>query len=146
MLLSCLDHTSSFEIINTRIDIVSLCDIIFMYGHRYYNAYCALKFSSSFKLFRSCPLLKVAHAYQNFLQQNSKALSYRSMEQLGVSCVKQGEGFYYFDFNIFYFGRIKLLGYAMWAFCSCYVSNGTYIGCFITKKYLVTPDVFGGHT
>ena len=34
------------------------------------------------KLFRSCPLLKVVHTYQNFLEQNSKASSYRSMEQL----------------------------------------------------------------
>ena len=29
------------------------------------------------------------------------------MEQLGVPCVKQGEGFCYFDCNIFYFGRIN---------------------------------------
>ena len=73
----------------------------------------ALKFSPSFKLFRSCPLLKVVHTHQNFLEQNSKASSYRSMEQLGgVPHVKRGEGLCYFDYNIFYVGGIKLSRYS----------------------------------
>ena len=42
----------------------------------------ALKFYPSLKLFQSCSLFKVVHAYQNFLEQNSKAPSYRSMRSL----------------------------------------------------------------
>ena len=61
-----------------------------------------------FKLVRSCPLhchlLKVLLVYPKFLEQNVKAASNYSMEQLGVPCVKQG--FCYFNCNIFYFGRI----------------------------------------
>ena len=59
-----LDHTSSFEIIHTEID-----------DHRYRNVYCfiTIEFCSGFKLSRTFPLLKVAHACQNFLEQNSKA-------------------------------------------------------------------------
>ena len=62
--------------------IVSMCDIIFVYDHRYYNASGALKFYPSFKLFGNCAMLKVPHAYQNLLEQNSKARSYRFVEQL----------------------------------------------------------------
>ena len=69
----------------------------------------ALTFSPSLKLFRSFPLLKVVHTDENFLEQNSKALSYRLMEQLGrVPYPKRGEGLYYFDCNISYVGGIKL--------------------------------------
>ena len=35
-----------------------------------------------------------------------------SVGQLGLPCVKRGEGFCYFDCNFFYFGRIKLLWYS----------------------------------
>ena len=69
----------------------------------------ALKFSPSLKLFRSCPLSKVVHTHQNFLKQNSKAPSYRSMKQVeGVPCVKRGEGLYYFDYDIFCVSGIRL--------------------------------------
>ena len=63
----------------------------------------------------------------------------RSMEHLGVPGVKQGEGFFYFDCNMFYFGRIKLSWYSRQAFCGCSVSYGTYVGCFTTK-------IIYGHT
>ena len=92
--------------------IVSLCDIIFMYDHRYYNAKHALRFRSSFKLFRNFPLLKFLHAYQSFLQHNSKVQSHRPMEQLGVPCVRRGEGFCYFDWDVFYFCQIELSWYS----------------------------------
>ena len=48
---------------------------IFMYDYRYYDAQRTLIFSPSFKLFQSCPPLKVVHVYQNFLEQNSKVPS-----------------------------------------------------------------------
>lgn len=48
--------------------------------------------------------------------------------------MKRGEGFSYFDCNIFFFGGIKLSLYNRQAFSSCSVSNGTYVGCFTTKK------------
>ena len=109
VLLFGLDHTSSFEIIHTRIggnrQFLWYC---FYVWSQYWNAERTLKFCPSFKLFRSCPLLKVVHAYQNFLEQHTKAPSYRSMEQLGVPCVKRGEGLCYFGCNIFYFDQIKL--------------------------------------
>ena len=116
-----LDYTSSFEIIHTQIDdpqfvqvcvILFLCTITDIITH---NAH----FSPSLKLFRSCPQLKVVHAYQNFPEQNSKAPSYHShkkrkenfcflwlwsyrlIEQIGVPCARRGEGFCYFDCNIF---------------------------------------------
>ena len=91
--------------------IVSLCDIIFMCDHIHSSAKRALKFRPSFKLSKSYPLLKVMHAYQSFLEHNSKAQSYRSMDQLGMCCVKRGEGFCYVDCNIsniFHFGLTKL--------------------------------------
>ena len=81
--------------------------------------------------------LKVTHTCQSFLEHNSKLLLYRSMEQLGMPCVKKGEGFY-FDCNISHFGVTNLSWYSMWAFCSCSISYGTYVG-FTTKKIL-------GHT
>ena len=121
--------------------IVSLCDIVFMCDQRYYST---LKFCPSFKLFRHCPLLKVAHAYQNFLEQTLKAPLSRSMKQLGVQCVKRDEGFCHFDCSICYFDWIKLSWYSWYTLCSCSSSNDTYVGCFGIKKYLVTLDVFRG--
>ena len=54
--------------------------------------YVAQKFPPSLKLFRSCPLLKVVHTHQHFLEQNSKVLSSRSMEQRGEGpYAKRGE-------------------------------------------------------
>ena len=107
------DHTSSLEIIHTRIDDRQFVWYYFYVDIIMYNIR-ALKFSPRFKLFRSCPLLKVVHTHQNFLEQNSKASSYRSMvEQLeGVPYVKRGEGLCYFDYNIFYVGGIKLSRYS----------------------------------
>ena len=127
-----LDHTNKFEIIHMGID-HRQCDIIFMYDHRQYNAQCALIFCLSFKLSKSCLLLKVRHAYQSFLEHNLKAVSYQSMEQLEMLCVKLGEGFCYFDCNISHFGEIKLW-YSRQAFCSCSISYGTSVEGFTTKK------------
>ena len=63
-----LDHTSSFEKIHTEIGDSQFSWYYFMYDHRYYNEQGTPKFCPSFKLFRSFPLSKVAHAYQNFLE------------------------------------------------------------------------------
>ena len=60
---------------------------------------------------------------------------------LEYQCVKWGEGFCYFDCNIFYFGSIKLW-YSRLVFCSSSASNSPNVGCFITKNILVTSDVF----
>ena len=103
---SCFAHIlvwiiGQLRIIYTRIDNYQFVWYCFMYDHKYQNAQSEIKFCSSFKLFQSCPLLKVAHAYQNFLEQNLKALSYRSLEQFGVPYVKQGEELCYFNCNIF---------------------------------------------
>ena len=125
-----LGHTSSFEIIHTRIDdrqfvILFLCTI---------TDITRTKILSKFQIISKLPAVRSCAFYQNFLEQNSKAPSYRSMKQLGVPWVKRGEGFCYFDCNIFYFGRIKLSWYSRQAFCSCSVSNGIYGGCFTTKS------------
>ena len=89
--------------------------------------------------------LKVTHTYQSFLEHNSKLLLYRSMEQLGMPCVKKGEGFY-FDCNISHFGGTNLSWYSIWAFCSCSIFYGTYVG-FTTKKniwpHLTFPGEYG---
>ena len=107
-----LDQTSNFEIIHTGIDDRQFRVTLFLCtNHRYCNAKRALKFCPIFKLFRSCPLLKNC-TYQNFQEHNSKAPLYRSMEQLGMPCMKRGEGFCCFNCNLFYFGRIKLSWYS----------------------------------
>ena len=103
---SCFAHIlvwiiRQLRIIYTRIDNYQFVWYCFMYDHKYQNAQREIKFCSSLKLFQSCPLLKVAHAYQNFLEQNLKAPSYRSSEQFGVPSVKQGEELCYFNCNIF---------------------------------------------
>ena len=95
-------------------------------------------------MFRSCPQLKVAHVYKNFLEQNSKFPSYQPMEQFGVPCVKRGEGFCYFDCNIFYFGQIKFYGIVGRPFIVVLFPLPPHVGCFTTKKYLVTADAFRG--
>ena len=119
--------------------IISLCDIISMKNHRYYNTKHALKFCPSFKLYKSCPLSKVMHVYQSFLKHNLKALSYWSMEQLPMPCVKQqGEGFCYADCNISRFSQNKSSWNRRWAFWNCSISYGTYVRGFTTKKYLVS--------
>ena len=71
LLFFVLDHTSSFGIIHTGIDnrqfvwyfLCTIRDIIMHNAH-------AIKVSSNLKLFRSCPLIKIVHTYQNFLEQN----------------------------------------------------------------------------
>ena len=141
ILLCCyygLDHTCSLMI---ELMIASLCDIVFMYD-QILKCITRTKLLSKFQIIRSCPLLKVAHAYQNFLRR--KAPSYQSMEQLGVPCVKRGEGLCCFDCNIFYFGQIKLPRYSRQAFSSCSVSNGTMQVVLNKKLFLITPDVFRG--
>ena len=92
-------------------------------------------------MFRSCPQLKVAHVYKNFLEQNSKFPSYQPMEQFGVPCVKRGEGFCYFDCNIFCFGQIKLYSIVGRPFA---VVLFPMVPIFTTKNYFVTADIFIG--
>ena len=122
--------------------IVSLCDIIFMYDHRYYSAQRTLNFVKISNYLKGSRCLKVTHAYQGFLEHNSKALSYRSVEQLEMSCLKRGEGFSHVDCSISYFGRIKL----SWNSRQDSISNGNNVGGVATtaKKYSVIPDVFRG--
>ena len=99
---------------------------------------------SKFQFISKLPLLKVGHAYQNFLKKNSKFPSHQSVEQFGVPFVEQGEGYCYFDCNIIYFGQIKLSWYSRWAVCRCFVSYGTYVGYFTTKKNIWSQLTFSG--
>ena len=49
------------------------------------------KFLSKFLIISKLLPLDVAHTYKNFVEQNSKAPLYQSMELLGVPYVKRGD-------------------------------------------------------
>ena len=111
---------------------VSLCDIIFMYNHKY-KASQILTFWPSFKLLWSCRLLNVDGTdFKGFAAPINKA-AWSAICDLWWRTL-------FFDCNIFYFDWIKSSWYGRQAFCSCsflwYLSR-----MFYNKKYLVTPYV-----
>ena len=126
---------------------ITVCAILFLCAItdiNFYDAYRAVKFSSSFKLFRSCPLLKVLHAYQNFLEHNSKAPSYRWMEQLGESCVKQRWRILLLLVIFSILVEQSYHGIVGRPFAAVLFPMVPMHDVLQQKKYIVTPDVFSG--
>lgn len=108
-----LDHTSSLEVIHTRIDDCQFVGYYFYLQSHYITTHNAHQNLSKFQIISNLPTVKICACLSKLPGTELKiSVVHKSVEQFGVPCVKQGEVFCYFDCNFFYFGQMKLSWYS----------------------------------